>query len=145
LILSDHIEFIFQDVNEFPFPDNNFRKWIFNIIVNEKKEPGFLNYIFCSDDYLLKVNQEYLNHDTLTDIITFDYSEDFGNISGDIFISIDRIKENSILYNVDFLIELARILGHGVLHICGYKDKTRTQKAIMRSKENHYLDLIDFL
>jgi probable rRNA maturation factor len=145
LVLSDHIEFSFQDLNEFPFPDHSFRKWIFNIIEAEEKEPGYLHYIFCSDEYLLKVNQDYLNHDTLTDIITFDYSDDFKNISGDIFISIDRIKDNAIEYHVGFLIELARVLGHGVLHICGYKDKTRTQKAIMRSKENHYIGLIDFL
>jgi probable rRNA maturation factor len=145
LLLSKQIEFTFHGLTEFPFPDEDFRKWIFTIIETENKESGILNFIFCDDEYLLQVNKEFLNHDTLTDIITFDYTEEFDNVSGDIFISIERVKENALLYNVDFLVELARVLSHGVLHICGYKDKTKAQKTLMRSKENHYLSVIDFL
>jgi len=100
-----------------------------------------LNYIFCSDTYLHKINLEYLKHDTLTDIITFDYSEK-KQISGDIFISIDRIKENALKFNQSTDIELNRVLIHGVLHLLGYKDKTPKEKETMRAKEDFYLTLL---
>jgi len=100
-----------------------------------------LNYIFCSDTYLHKINLEYLKHDTLTDIITFDYSEK-KQISGDIFISIDRIKENAPKFNQSTDIELNRVLIHGVLHLLGYKDKTPKEKETMRAKEDFYLTLL---
>jgi len=97
-----------------------------------------ISVIFCSDDYLLSVNKEYLNHDYYTDIITFDYSVDT-EISGDLFISIDRVKENSTEFNVPFLNELHRVLVHGVLHLCGYGDKSPVEETLMRSKEDFYL------
>lgn len=124
----NEIIFNWADIKEFPFPENEFRKWILFIIENEKNECGSVNFIFCSDTYLLKLNKEYLNHNTLTDIITFDYSQEFNNVSGDIYISIDRIRENANQYHVDFFIELSRILAHGILHIIGYDDKLHSPK-----------------
>jgi rRNA maturation RNase YbeY len=111
-----------------------FSKWISAIISSEDKQEGEINYIFCDDDYLHKINVEYLNHDTLTDIISFDYSE--GNfLHGDIFISIERIRENALEFNVSFLDELKRVMAHGVLHYCGYKDKSESDEKLMRLKE----------
>lgn len=115
--------------------------WITNCIQSEGKEAGELNYIFCSDEYLHKINMEYLNHDTLTDIITFDNSESEQRIEGDIFISIDRVKENAFDLQTSFDEELARVMIHGVLHLIGYKDKTLQESKEMRAKEDHYLSL----
>lgn len=114
--------------------------WISQIIDNHKHTLGFLDFIFCSDEYLLKVNQEHLNHDTYTDIITFNYNED-KEISGDIFISIDRIKENANNFAVKFTEELHRVMIHGVLHLLGFNDKTSEQKEMMRQKEDESLQL----
>lgn len=112
-----------------------YKQWLTAIASGEKKKVGDICYLFCDDEYLLSVNQTYLQHDTYTDIITFDYTE--GNIvSGDIFISIDRVKENASIFNVQFEEELLRVLAHGVLHLCGYKDKTKKEEAEMRAKEN---------
>jgi probable rRNA maturation factor len=138
------VEFVFQNLDEFPFPEESFRKWIFTIIEAEGKVPGNLNYIFVSDQELWEMNKQYLDHDDLTDIITFDYSEDFGNISGDIFISIHRVQENAQSYAGTFFQELARVLAHGVLHICGYGDKSEEEQKVMRDRENHYLRMIEF-
>jgi probable rRNA maturation factor len=140
-----NITFNFKDVEIFPFPEDEFRKWIFHIIKGEKKKVGFINYILCNDQELHEMNLKFLQHDTLTDVITFDYSEDFKNISGDIFISIDRIKENALELGITFEREFARILCHGILHICGYDDKDVDSKGVMTIKENHYLNIIDFL
>lgn len=115
--------------------------WIKRTIEMENFNPGDINFIFCSDTYLLKLNQEYLNHHTLTDIITFDSSEEENTISGDIFISIDRIKENAKSLNVNFTAELHRVIIHGILHLCGYTDKSKDEKLAMREKEDHYLSL----
>lgn len=113
-------------------------KWISEVILSETKKEGEINYIFCDDDYLHKINIEHLGHDTLTDIISFDYT--IGNeLHGDIFISIERVKENSVDYNVSFDEELKRVLVHGVLHYCGYKDKTKLDEAQMRNKEDEKL------
>lgn len=112
-----------------------YKKWIKNLSQQLKKKVGELNFIFCSDDSLLELNQQYLQHDTLTDVITFDYSED-DLIQGDIFISTDRVQENANEFGVDFNTELRRVIAHGVLHLCGYKDKTKTDTKIMREKEN---------
>ena len=142
---SESLEFHFQDYEEFPFPENKIRKWILFLIKNENQKAGILNFIFCSDDFLSSMNMEYLQHDTLTDIITFDYSNEFNSISGDIFISIDRIKENADNFAKPFLNELCRIIAHGVLHICGYGDKQVNEKAVMQDKEDYYLSLADFL
>lgn len=118
--------------------------WISVIISNENLEEGELSYIFCDDEYLHKLNVEFLKHDTLTDIISFDNS--LGNqINGDIFISVERVKENASKFNTTFENELHRVIIHGVLHYCGYKDKTKKDTDLMRVKENKALSLRDFL
>lgn len=114
--------------------------WIKAIIKKEKATLEYINYIFCSDEYLRELNIQYLNHETYTDIITFNYG--IGkNIEGDIYISIDRIKENASNFEVDFNIELRRVIIHGVLHLLGYNDKSKTEKAAMRKKEDTCLSL----
>lgn len=114
------------------------KKWIEDVIISENKELGYINYVFCSDEYLLKRNIKYLNHDTLTDIISFNYCE--GDIiNSDIMISIDRIKENSIIFENSFSKELHRVMIHGVLHLIGYNDKTKKEKQKMREREDFYL------
>ncbi len=117
-------------------------EWITNTIHKENFKLEEISYIFCDDEYLLNLNINYLDHDTLTDIISFDYS--VGKIiSGDIFISVDRIKENAEKFEVDFKNELHRVIIHGILHYCGYKDKTEEEKNEMRSKEDYYLNLLN--
>ena len=117
------------------------RTWIDSTIKSEGyKRIGELNFIFCSDAYLLDINKQYLNHDTYTDIVTFDSSEEEDVISGDIFISIERIRENAEKFNVSERDELHRVIIHGVLHLCGYYDKKKDDKELMTSKENEYLD-----
>ena len=118
--------------------DESITKWLKDAISAENKELGEINYIFCDDQYILKKNQEYLQHDTFTDIITFDYTEE-NRLSADIFISIERIKENAITFAVPFETELQRVIIHGVLHLMGYKDKSEEDAKAMRSKENFYL------
>ena len=114
--------------------------WLSKVIISENKKEGEINYIFCDDDYLHKMNLEYLNHDTLTDIISFDYT--MGNeINGDIFISIERVKDNANDFNVLFEEELKRVIVHGVLHYCGYKDKGEADELLMRNKEDEKLAL----
>ena len=109
--------------------------WLGNVITSENKKEGEINYIFCDDEYLHKINVEYLDHDTLTDIISFDYS--MGNeLHGDIFVSIERVKDNANEFNVSFEEELKRVLVHGILHYCGYKDKSEAEEFLMRSKED---------
>ncbi|QIH38983.1 rRNA maturation RNase YbeY [Flavobacterium sp. Sr18] len=109
--------------------------WLGNVITSENKKEGEINYIFCDDEYLHKINVEYLEHDTLTDIISFDYS--MGNeLHGDIFVSIERVKDNANDFNVSFEEELKRVLVHGILHYCGYKDKGEVEELLMRSKED---------
>ena len=133
------IQFFFENIEEFLLP-NRVEEWIEHLISTEEKKTGNINYIFCDDEYLLKVNQDFLNHDYYTDVITFDYVKG-KTISGDIFISITRIKENAItLSDNDFERELIRVLAHGVLHLCGYKDKSEGDQKIMRAKENFYID-----
>ena len=117
-------------------------KWISSVISLEEFKEGVINYIFCDDDYLHKLNVEFLNHDTLTDIISFDYCVG-KELHGDIFISIDRVKENAKDFKVLFEDELNRVLVHGVLHYCGYKDKTDGDAQVMRDKENHYLSQLN--
>ena len=113
-------------------------EWLTKVILSENKKEGDINYIFCNDEYLLDMNQQYLNHDTLTDVISFDYS--IGNeLHGDIFISEERVRENALDFNVSFEEELKRVMVHGVLHYCGYKDKTEEEEVIMRQKEDEKL------
>jgi probable rRNA maturation factor len=112
--------------------------WISSVIISESKNEGEINYIFCDDEYLHKINVEHLGHDTLTDIISFDYC--VGNeINGDVFVSVERVAENAVDFNVTFDEELKRVLVHGVLHYCGYKDKTDADEQLMRSKEDEKL------
>lgn len=112
--------------------------WISKTILEENCKEGEINYIFCSDDDLHQLNVDFLNHDTLTDIISFDYSVG-KELHGDIYISIDRVKENALDFNVSFNDEMARVIIHGVLHYCGYKDKSEADEKQMRSKEDYYL------
>lgn len=135
------INFFSQDI-PFKIPKSGkARTWIREVILREKKTLASINYIFCSDDYLGTLNQQYLNHATLTDILTFDHSENSQNIEGDIFISIDRVSENARFFKTTVDEEIHRVLIHGVLHLIGYKDKTSRQKSQMREKENAYLSL----
>ena len=121
-----------------------YKTWIKQIAESEHRTLGGLNIIFCSDSYLLELNQKYLSHETFTDIITFDYGED-SKISGDIFISIERITENAAVFKVNFEDELLRVMAHGVLHLCGYKDKQKTDKTVMTDKENDSIKMFKSL
>nr|WP_321415382.1 rRNA maturation RNase YbeY [uncultured Allomuricauda sp.] len=122
--------------------DNTFEytDWISRVIQSEGFEVGQIDYIFCSDEYLLGLNQEYLNHDTLTDIITFDYT-DGATISGDIFISTDRVEENAKEFREGVLDELRRVMSHGVLHLMGYGDKSAEEAKLMREKEDEKIKM----
>ena len=113
--------------------------WINNVIKEEEMIIGELVYVLCNDEYLLKKNIQFLNHNTLTDVITFDYSDD-KIISGDILISTERVVENAKIFNVNYLTELHRVMVHGLLHLLGYKDKKEKDADIMREKENYYLN-----
>jgi len=118
------------------------RKWIVNVIRSEGKIEGDIYYQFCTDKYLHKINVDFLQHDNLTDIITFPMTNDLDIISGDIFVSLERVKENSVNLELKFRKELFRVIVHGVLHLIGYKDKTKKQASLMREKEDYYLELI---
>tara|TARA_X000000368_G_scaffold241786_1_gene191002 strand:+ start:350 stop:763 length:414 start_codon:yes stop_codon:yes gene_type:complete len=127
----NEIEFVLQNQGEI-------QRWIKKVITSENKEMGEINYIFCSDEYLLERNIKYLDHNTLTDIITFNYCK--GKIiTSDIMISIDRVKENSTIFDNSFSEELHRVMIHGILHLIGYDDKTEKEKKLMKEKENFYL------
>ncbi|WP_422858195.1 rRNA maturation RNase YbeY [Flagellimonas sp. S174] len=126
-------DFILNDISKFS-------DWINRIITEESLVVGKLDYIFCDDDRLLSINQEYLGHDTYTDIITFDYTE--GKvISGDIFISTDRVRENSKTFQVDEQEELLRVMSHGILHLAGYGDKSEEEIVLMRAKEEEKIKM----
>ena len=114
--------------------------WISSVIVSEDKKEGEINYIFCDDEYLLSLNEQYLNHDTLTDIISFDYSVG-KELHGDIFISTERVLENAAEFKVSFEEELKRVMVHGVLHYCGYKDKSEEDEKLMRFKEDEKIKM----
>lgn len=117
--------------------------WIEKVVKAEKLQVGNLSYIFCSDKYLLGINQQYLNHDTFTDIITFDYTEKGSRaLEGEIYISIDRVKENAKKLGVEFPVELHRVIVHGVLHLVGYKDKSEKDVKEMRRREDKYLGML---
>ena len=117
--------------------------WLSYSITNENKIPGEISYIFCSDQYLHELNVKHLNHNTLTDIITFDYCEK-NRVNGDLFISIDRVKDNAKSFNSSIENELHRVMIHGILHLCGYKDKTPEDHNVMSAKEDFYLNLRHF-
>lgn len=136
------IEVFFEDTKPFKIKKSVLKKYIISLISNELKKTGSITIIFCSDNYLLEMNKKYLEHDYFTDIITFDYVEN-DIISGDLFISVDRVKENAEKFNTTFLNELVRVIFHGVLHLAGYKDKTTPDQQLMREKENFYLSGVD--
>ncbi len=135
---------VFNKEVVFQFQNEDFLvKWIGEVVEKENYREGELSFIFCSDAFLLEKNIEFLKHDTLTDIISFDYT--IGSlVSGDIFISIERVMENAAAFKVSFEDELHRVMVHGVLHYCGYRDKERDDKELMRSKEDYYLSLRQF-
>lgn len=135
------INFFSQDISFKLARPAETRRWIQQVIAEEGKTLVHLNYIFCSDAYLLQINQQYLNHRTLTDIITFDNSEGEGLIEGDVFISMERVRANAAELNVSSDDEMHRVLIHGVLHLIGYGDKSAGQKSLMRKKEDAYLSL----
>jgi probable rRNA maturation factor len=141
----DHpIEFYSEDVEFSLSNPDKVVNWIADIIEQHEFELVSLTYIFCSDDYLHQINVEYLDHDTLTDIITFDNADEEGIVEGDIFVSIDRIRDNAHNLNIPFEDELHRVLIHGVLHLLGFKDKTEEQETLMRQKEDSCLSLRKF-
>ncbi|MEO5777247.1 MAG: rRNA maturation RNase YbeY [Flavobacterium sp.] len=134
-MISFNYELDFKLENESIYSD-----WLSKVISSEMKSEGDINYVFCDDDYLIEINQQYLDHDTLTDIISFDYS--VGNeLHGDVFISVERVRENAVDFNVDFEEELKRVLVHGVLHYCGYKDKSEEDEKLMRQKEEEKMKM----
>ena len=134
------IQFFFEEVETLSL-DEKTVNWLTGIIVSEHKKAGKITYVFCTDEALLKVNKEFLDHDYYTDVITFDYVKG-KTISADIFVSLPRISENAISLNKDFNSELHRVLAHGILHLCGYNDKTDDEIQQMRQKEDFYLSLI---
>jgi len=133
------IDFTLENVEVPGLDPEFFVLWLENVAREEGKMVGDISVIFCSDEYLLKINKTYLDHDFYTDIVTFDYSEE-EVVSGDLFISVDRVLDNSIDLDVDYNAELKRVCVHGVLHLCGYKDKTEADERVMRLKEEYYLD-----
>ena len=132
------IQFFFENVEEQINP--NYSSWIEALIKEEGKKLGEINYILCDDEYILKVNQDFLQHDYYTDIITFDKVRG-KTINSDIFVSLQRVLDNASTLSKDYQEELRRVLAHGVLHLCGFKDKTDEEQVIMRAKEDHYLAL----
>lgn len=137
------IGFHFENIQPLAINKQTIVNAINKLINSELKSVGDINIIFCNDDYLLKINEQYLNHDYYTDIITFDYVEN-SLISGDLFISVERVKENAIKFGESIIRELYRVIFHGILHLTGYSDKLDEEKAVMREKENFYLDKVDF-
>lgn len=129
---------------EIPLPNidqNKVIDWIFQVTTLHAKKVGEINYIFCSDKRILEINKQYLQHDYYTDIITFDYSEQ-DSIDGDIYIGTETVMSNAVLFGVPFDTELHRVIIHGILHLCGYKDKTPETEKIMHEKENEALNLL---
>lgn len=136
------INIFFEETPEFDLTNLKIEQNIEKLAESENRTLGDISYILCSDNYLLEINRQYLNHDYFTDVITFDYSEE-NVISGDIFISVDTVADNAKEYNVTFEIELERVMVHGVLHLVGYNDKSDSEVKQMRAKENQYLSLFD--
>ena len=133
------IQFFFENIDEIPISTATI-SWLEDVIKTENKKLGEINYILCDDEYLLKVNQDFLDHDYYTDIITFDYVKG-KTISGDIFVSLPRISDNAKTLVRDFNSEFHRVLAHGILHLMGYKDKTEEEITVMRQKEDFYLNV----
>ena len=132
------IDFQFIETNKLLLEKSN--DWLKKVVTYENKEIGEIVFVFCTDTYLLEKNIRFLQHSTLTDVITFDYCEG-REISGDILISIDRVKENSEIFGVNFLNELDRVMVHGLLHLLGYNDKSKKEAKLIRSKEDYYMSI----
>ena len=134
------VRYFFEDI-KFEYRNKQFNnRWLKLVAESEICRLGNINIIFCSDPYILGINLQYLSHDYFTDIITFDYSEK-PVISGDLFISVDSVRENALFYGTEFSEELHRVIVHGILHLIGYDDHTEADTAVMRSKENYYLEV----
>ncbi len=133
----------YEDVDDLSLSDIDLTNWISKVCITENYNLGDISLIFCSDEYLLDMNRTHLDHDYYTDIITFDYTDN-QIVSGDLFISLDRIRDNATDFNVSFEHELHRVIIHGVLHLCGFKDKSDDEEKLMRIKENIALSLISF-
>ena len=134
-----NILFYTENVN-YVLPHKNKIRDLLNLLAKEEgKEIGQLTYIFCSDEYLLEINKQYLHADYLTDVITFDYCQN-EFVSGDVFISVERVKENSVLFSQSYFDEMLRVVVHGLLHLCGYKDKKEKEQQQMREKENYSIE-----
>ncbi len=136
------IKFFEEEIDANIQNESILRSWLNKIALNKDYEIKELNYIFCSDEYLHQINLDYLNHDTYTDIITFDHSEAKKDIEGDIYISVERVSENAKMYNVTYPTELHRVMVHGLLHLLGYKDKTLDEEGEMREREEACLSLL---
>ena len=135
------ISFFYEETN-FTLPNaNKIKAWLKTVITEEGFELDAINYIFCSDEYLHTLNLQYLDHDTFTDIITFDYTQE-NCLEGDIYISVDRVKDNAIQLTIPFHEEINRVMAHGLLHMMGFRDKSSTEKKQMRSKEDSCLSLL---
>ncbi len=141
------VRFSYADVSNVTLPQKQIVKhFIAGIFANEGRNLLQLNYVFCSDEYLLKINKDYLSHDYYTDIITFDLSDTDSNyrqIIGEVYVSTDRVRENASTHSISFQKELLRVLFHGALHLCGYLDKKKSEITKMRERENHYLCLFE--
>lgn len=141
------INFHYIDIPKFKWKLNSIKKWLQSIASEENFKIKDLNYVFCTDEYLLDINIQHLNHDSYTDIITFDFSSDTSLpiIDAEIYISVDRVRENATKFDKTLPNELSRVLTHGILHLCGYKDKSSSEQKIMREKEDYYIQNSPFL
>ncbi|MCR5243598.1 MAG: rRNA maturation RNase YbeY [Bacteroidales bacterium] len=134
------VRYFFEDTDFVFKPKKINNLWLKTVAESEIRKLGQVNIIFCSDNYILDINQKYLQHDYFTDIITFDYCEN-DTLSGDLFISVDSVRENALFYKTEFTDELNRVIVHGLLHLIGYDDHSDEDIKVMRSKENYYLEL----
>ena len=140
---SSKINYFSENINYSLSEEKKISEWLYLIAKSENFSISELNYIFCDDKFLYSLNTEYLNHDTLTDVISFNYSEGMGQIIGDIYISIERISENANIFNKTIKNELYRVMAHGLLHLLAYSDKTKSEKSVMTKKEDYYLSLLE--
>jgi rRNA maturation RNase YbeY len=134
------VKFHTIDTNPALTQKTRLKQFIKHIFSSEGKELNSVDFIFCNDEYLLSMNKQFLQHDYFTDILTFDLSKDNSAIIGEVYISIDRVKENAVTHNTTYLNELRRVIFHGALHLCGYLDKANSEKTLMTEKENYYLE-----
>lgn len=136
-------ELFYEDIQPLKLRKSKVNKYVKHLILNELMQHGDINIVFCSDEYLLNMNKQYLDHDYFTDIITFNSVEE-NIISGDLFISYERLMENAKKYKTELVREILRVIFHGILHLVGYNDKTSKEKKLMREKEEFYLNEVDF-